>query len=235
MLGRGVRGLSVVVAVLGGVWLADSARALSLCGPMPPGCIRWTCINGDWVESGFKAAGTACDDRSACTTGDICDGKGTCVGTPLPGINDGNPCTTDSCNASTGAITHTPLRPVRRAAPRLPRPPGALLQLEPVVPAGGWEVHRAGLDRVQGRVQRRVCPGLVQLHAREPSELDRPSRTGRLSVLPGHPSQRGCECAVPPARAQALLHQDRHQGVRYGSGRRWPAASQSAWHTHSSH
>ncbi len=109
MLGRGVRGLSVVVAVLGGVWLADSARALSLCGPMPPGCIRWTCINGDWVESGFKAAGTACDDRSACTTGDICDGKGTCVGTPLPGINDGNPCTTDSCNASTGAITHTPV------------------------------------------------------------------------------------------------------------------------------
>jgi hypothetical protein len=91
------------------MWLADSARALSLCGPLPPDCLRYTCVGSAWEEIGFKSAGTACNDRSACTTGDHCDGQGTCVGTPLAGINDSNPCTTDSCNVSTGAITHTPI------------------------------------------------------------------------------------------------------------------------------
>jgi hypothetical protein len=54
---------------------------------------------------GKKVDGTICNDQSVCTTGDRCI-YGECVGTPLPGIDDRNICTTDYCNPATGAITH---------------------------------------------------------------------------------------------------------------------------------
>ncbi len=47
----------------------------------------------------------ACDDGSACTTGDQCS-KGWCGGKPLP-CDDANPCTDDSCAPATGCV-HTP-------------------------------------------------------------------------------------------------------------------------------
>jgi hypothetical protein len=81
---------------------------ISTCGPSPSDCLAYTCLNGTWTPTGKKqAAGTVCNDFSACTTGDKCDSAGNCIGTPLVGINDGNACTTDSCNVVTGAITHT--------------------------------------------------------------------------------------------------------------------------------
>jgi hypothetical protein len=39
--------------------------------------------------------GSACDDFSPCTSGDMCQ-SGSCIGQPL-NCDDGNPCTTDSC------------------------------------------------------------------------------------------------------------------------------------------
>src|SRR5262249_19864248 len=44
----------------------------------------------------------ACDEGSACTTGDVCAG-GVCAGTPIT-CSDGNPCTTDSCNPASGCV-----------------------------------------------------------------------------------------------------------------------------------
>ncbi len=62
-------------------------------------------------------AGAACTDGNACTTGDACDASGLCTGTPVP-VDDGNPCTVDACNTTTGAVTHLPGNPgtVCRAA-----------------------------------------------------------------------------------------------------------------------
>ncbi len=47
--------------------------------------------------------GKLCNDGSACTTSDHCDGNGSCVGTTIS-CDDGNVCTTDSCNKTTGCV-----------------------------------------------------------------------------------------------------------------------------------
>ena len=44
--------------------------------------------------------GMRCSDHSACTTGDVCS-AGVCLGTPVD-CNDGDPCTTDSCDPVLG-------------------------------------------------------------------------------------------------------------------------------------
>ncbi len=46
-----------------------------------------------------------CDDASVCTTDDHCS-AGQCVGTQ-PNCDDGNGCTNDSCNPTSGACVHT--------------------------------------------------------------------------------------------------------------------------------
>ncbi|HET6337662.1 MAG TPA: hypothetical protein VFG30_30760 [Polyangiales bacterium] len=48
------------------------------------------------------ALNTACDDGDACTSGDACTASGSCsAGTPVD-PDDGNPCTVDACDPSTG-------------------------------------------------------------------------------------------------------------------------------------
>jgi hypothetical protein len=54
-----------------------------------------------------KANGAACNDGNACTQTDVCQ-AGTCSGSPV-NVNDGNPCTTDTCNPATGNISHLPI------------------------------------------------------------------------------------------------------------------------------
>jgi len=48
-----------------------------------------------------------CNDGNACTTGDACGG-GSCHGGPPTNCDDGNACTADSCDPSTGC-GHTPI------------------------------------------------------------------------------------------------------------------------------
>ena len=45
--------------------------------------------------------GFACDDVDSCTVGDSCQ-EGTCAGSIPANCNDGNPCTTDLCDANLG-------------------------------------------------------------------------------------------------------------------------------------
>jgi hypothetical protein len=49
----------------------------------------------------------SCDDHNACTIYDICDDRGTCVGHVMNTCDDGDQCTADSCNPTTGCA-HTP-------------------------------------------------------------------------------------------------------------------------------
>ena len=52
-------------------------------------------------------SGTTCGNGDRCDGDETCDGAGTCtVGTP-PVVDDGNPCTDDTCDPATG-VTHTP-------------------------------------------------------------------------------------------------------------------------------
>jgi hypothetical protein len=50
-------------------------------------------------------AGTSCDDKNKCTVGDQCDTGGKCQGSLIP-VDDGNPCTTDSCDPASGQPVH---------------------------------------------------------------------------------------------------------------------------------
>ena len=48
-----------------------------------------------------------CDDGSVCSIGDACV-QGVCKGQAVAGLDDGNPCTLDACDPSTGVISHKP-------------------------------------------------------------------------------------------------------------------------------
>jgi hypothetical protein len=51
--------------------------------------------------------GSSCADANACNGAEACQ-NGSCGAGTAPTIDDGNPCTADSCDALTG-VTHTPL------------------------------------------------------------------------------------------------------------------------------
>ncbi|HYV20322.1 MAG TPA: hypothetical protein VFC25_14955 [Verrucomicrobiae bacterium] len=52
--------------------------------------------------------GEACDDHSACTQGESCQG-GQCAATGTTACDDGNPCTTDVCDPATGGCLFLPI------------------------------------------------------------------------------------------------------------------------------
>ena len=89
------------------------ASGADLCISGPPlvddanPCTADSCDPGSGPVHTPLAAGTPCDD--ACTAGMVCDGSGVCGGGSRVNIDDGNVCTTDACNPSTGAVTHVPM------------------------------------------------------------------------------------------------------------------------------
>ena len=53
----------------------------------------------------FQPAATPCDDGLGCTTGDHCNGGGSCVTTPVD-CGDGSSCTNDTCAEPAGTCSH---------------------------------------------------------------------------------------------------------------------------------
>ncbi len=95
-------------AVFGGLIAPTSA---GVCRPATGPCdVAELCsgTSSNCPPDGFRSAGAGCDDGSACTTNDTCDGSGHCVGGAPPNCEDGNVCTSDSCNATSGCL-HVPL------------------------------------------------------------------------------------------------------------------------------
>ncbi len=76
---------------------------VSICDDHDP-CTDDTC-DPDTHKCIYKPNHAACDDKDPCTINDTCDNK-KCVGTPKD-CNDGNPCTQDSCDQSTGKCVNT--------------------------------------------------------------------------------------------------------------------------------
>ncbi len=74
-------------------------------GPPPP-CFAWVCAGGACVKEALDD-GAPCDDESACTTGDACDG-GECRGAAIACEDDGDPCTAVACDPASGC-GHVPV------------------------------------------------------------------------------------------------------------------------------
>jgi len=68
-------------------------------------CDDGNTVDGDCCSSScaLDAAGTVCDDSSVCTSGETCNATGACINpTSVVTCDDGDPCTTDTCDASLG-------------------------------------------------------------------------------------------------------------------------------------
>ena len=65
------------------------------------------CDAGGGVAHQPLPAGTACSDNNVCNGSEACTAQGTCVGSAPPALDDGNPCTVDSCDAVLG-VSHVP-------------------------------------------------------------------------------------------------------------------------------
>ena len=80
-------------------------------GPIDDGnpCTSDTCDQGTGqVHHDPLPSGASCANGDLCDGAEICDGAGSCqAGTPLP-VDDGNPCTTDACDPTSG-VSHTPV------------------------------------------------------------------------------------------------------------------------------
>jgi RHS repeat-associated protein len=66
------------------------------------GHAQFTCVGPPVAD------GTHCSDHNSCTSNDHCT-QGVCGGTPLPSIDDGNPCTIDTCDGtgSSAVVSHS--------------------------------------------------------------------------------------------------------------------------------
>ena len=67
-------------------------------------CTADTCVAGSGCQNEPLVAN--CSDGSGCTTGDSCV-AGTCESGPLKSCDDADPCTTDTCDVSSGACQNT--------------------------------------------------------------------------------------------------------------------------------
>jgi RHS repeat-associated protein len=65
-------------------------------------------VSGGTVVHTPLPAGTSCSDGNACNGAETCNATAVCVAGTPPTLDDGNPCTTDTCTPATG-VTHTPV------------------------------------------------------------------------------------------------------------------------------
>lgn len=68
------------------------------CGGSCNGTLRTACV--------LPGSGMSCDDGSACSVSDVCNGAGGCAGVGLT-CDDGLACTVGSCNPVAGTCVHT--------------------------------------------------------------------------------------------------------------------------------
>ena len=71
-------------------------------------CTTDACDPGVGITYTPVAVGTPCPDANSCNGNETCSAGGTCMAGTPPTLDDGNPCTVDSCDPATGAIAHDP-------------------------------------------------------------------------------------------------------------------------------
>ena len=70
-------------------------------------CVEAECVDDRCLEVPLPVD-TVCGDATACQKASVCDGHGRCVAGATIAIDDGNPCTVDSCDPARG-VTHQPV------------------------------------------------------------------------------------------------------------------------------
>ena len=85
-----------------GVCVTHPGAVLTPANP----CLEALCNPATGAVTNLPMIGAPCGSGNACTGASACDGTGACVAGPAPSIDDGNACTTDTCNPTTGP-THT--------------------------------------------------------------------------------------------------------------------------------
>jgi len=84
----------------------QGSSCLTTCNDSNP-CTTDSCVSANCVFTNLPST-TSCTAGSPPVAGHC--NSGTCTPTVSCGnYNDNNPCTTDSCNSTTGAVTHTPV------------------------------------------------------------------------------------------------------------------------------
>jgi hypothetical protein len=68
-------------------------------------CTVDSCTPASGVSHVALGAGASCSDGNACNGLETCNVSGTCQSGPPPSLDDGNPCTVDSCDPSSG-VSH---------------------------------------------------------------------------------------------------------------------------------
>ncbi len=83
-------------------------------GNLDPGeeCDDGNTLDGDGCSSmcTFEPSGSTCDDGTFCMVGTTCDGMGSCGGGMARDCDDGDICTTDTCNEASNAATTSSTR-----------------------------------------------------------------------------------------------------------------------------
>jgi hypothetical protein len=79
-----------------------TCKAAADCGARQP-CTKLECVDERCVVS-LAPKGTSCDNDTVCDGVSTCDANGRCLDGPPPIVDDGNACTTDSCDAKRGAV-----------------------------------------------------------------------------------------------------------------------------------
>ena len=72
----------------------------------PPPCVVYLCTQGLCAPRAVLN-GTPCEDENPCMTGSLCL-EGVCAAGRQPVCDDGNPCTENVCDESSGACSHPP-------------------------------------------------------------------------------------------------------------------------------
>ena len=70
-------------------------------------CTADACDPSGGVTHNPTPAGSSCTDGNACNGAEVCNGAGGCTSGAVPTVDDGNPCTIDSCDAALGVV-HAP-------------------------------------------------------------------------------------------------------------------------------
>ncbi|HEX8700081.1 MAG TPA: kelch repeat-containing protein [Myxococcaceae bacterium] len=85
------------------------AGSATQCSTPPGQCYAaaGTCSGGA-CDYAYKAAGAACDDRDACTVGEVCNGAGGCAGTPVSCNSPPGQCYEAAGRCSSGACSYAP-------------------------------------------------------------------------------------------------------------------------------
>lgn len=72
-------------------------------------CTADSCSPASGVAHTPVAPGTSCTDSNACNGSEACNASGSCLAGTAPVVDDGNPCTADSCDAASGGVVHQPV------------------------------------------------------------------------------------------------------------------------------